>query len=236
MPLPKIEHPTFSINLPSSDQEVRFRPFLVREEKILLMAKQSNKPKDMVDAVKQVINNCIVEPKDLSVDDMPTFDLEYFFLKLRARSVNGVVTLSYRDLEDDKVYDFEINLDDVQVKRHADHTNKIKINEELGVILRYPTTDIYNRVDFTDDKDATMGTIKWCLESVFDAENVYPMKEYSSQEVDDFIQDLDIETLSGILKFLETIPKLHYEINYKNSLGNERKIVLDSLADFFTLG
>ena len=236
MPLPKIDHPVFSLNLPSNGKEIKFRPFLVREEKILLMAKESSNSKDMVEAVRQIIKNCIIEPKDLDVSALPTFDIEYFFVKLRARSVNNIVNLSYRDLEDNKIYDFDVNLDEVQVKRIEGHTNKIKINDKLGVVLRYPTTDIYTKVNFAEDQDASVGTIRWCLDSVFDEENVYLIKDYTPQEVDEFIFDLDVEALNGIMEFIRTIPKLHYEIKYKNSLGNEKTIVLDSLSDFFTLG
>lgn len=235
MPLPKLQHPIYELTLPSSGQQIKFRPFLVREEKILLIAKQSEDPKEIVRSVKQIINNCIVEPQ-LDVEELSTFDIEYFFLRLRSRSVNNIVSLSYRDFEDDKVYTVEVDLDDVVVKRDPNHTNKIKINEAVGLTLKYPSADLYNKMSVNDENEAAFAAIKWCIETVYDEDNVYPIKDFSEKEVDEFIQSLDVNSLEKILEFFRTMPKLHYEVKYINSLGHERAVELNTLSDFFTLG
>ena len=235
MPLPKLQHPIYELTLPSTNQQVKFRPFLVREEKILLMAKQSDDPKEIVRALKQIINNCIVEPQ-LDVEQLATFDLEYFFLKLRSKSVNNMVSLSYKDFEDDKVYTVEVDLDDVQIKRDPAHTNKIRINETVGLTLRYPSAEIYSKMSASDENEAALGAVKWCIDTVYDEDNVYPLKDFTDKEVDEFIQSLDVNSLERILDFFRTMPKLHYEVKYVNSLGNSRSIDLDTLSDFFTLG
>lgn len=235
MPLPKLQHPIYELTLPSTNQQVKFRPFLVREEKILLMAKQSNDPKEIVRALKQIINNCIVEPQ-LDIEQLATFDLEYFFLKLRSKSVNNMVSLSYKDFEDEKIYTVEVDLDDVQIKRDPNHTSKIKINETVGLTLRYPSAEIYSKMSTSDENEAALAAVKWCIDTVYDEDNVYPLKDFSDKEVEEFIQSLDVNSLEKILDFFRSMPKLHYEVKYVNSLGHTRVVELDTLSDFFTLG
>lgn len=235
MPLPKLQHPIYELTLPSSSQQVKFRPFLVREEKILLMAKQSEDPKEIVRSIKQIINNCVVEPQ-IDVEQLSTFDIEYFFLKLRSKSVNNIVSLSYRDLEDEKVYTVEVDLDDVQVKRDPKHSNKIKISEGIGLTMKYPSADLYSRMSVGNENEAAFSAVKWCIDTVYEDENVYSIKDFSEKEVEDFIQSLDVNSLEKILDFFRTMPKLHYEVKYTNSLGHVRVVELDTLSDFFTLG
>lgn len=235
MPLPKLQHPIYELRLPSTDESIKFRPFLVREEKILLMAKQSEEPKEIVNAIKQIINNCVVEPQ-IDVDKLSTFDIEYFFLKLRSKSVNNVVTLSYRDFEDEKVYTIDVDLDDVQIKRDLAHTNNIKINESIGLIMKYPSTEVYSKLTSNDGDELALGTIKACIDSVYDENNVYPLKDFSDKEVEEFLQNLDVNSLDKVLSFFRTMPKLHYEVKYVNSNGNTRTVELNTLSDFFTLG
>lgn len=235
MPLPKIQHPIYELTLPSTGQSVKFRPFLVKEEKILLMAKQSEDPKEIINSIKQIINNCVVEP-EIDVNKLATFDIEYFFLKLRSRSVNNVVSLSYRDFEDQKVYTVDVNLDDVEVKRTPEHTNVIKINDDVGMTLRYPSAEIYSKISKDDNDVLAFDAIKWCIETVYDENNVYEIKSFSEKEVEEFLQNLDVTTLEKVLDFFRTMPKIHYTVKYTNSLGHERAVELDTLSDFFTLG
>lgn len=235
MPLPKLQHPIYELTLPSTGDRVKFRPFLVREEKILLMAKQSEEPKEIVNAIKQIINNCTIEPQ-LDVEQLSTFDIEYFFLKLRSKSVNNVVSLSYRDFEDEKVYTVEVDLDDVQIKKDPDHTNNIKINESIGLVLKYPSADVYSKLAGETGDELALNTIKLCIESVYDENNVYPLKDFSDKEVEEFLQNLDVNSLEKVLNFFRTMPKLHYEVKYVNSLGHQRTVELNTLSDFFTLG
>ena len=237
MSLPKLSYPTFEVTVPSSSDKIKFRPFLVKEEKILLIAQTGGDAKEILNAIKQVVNNCIVTEK-FDVEKLTTFDLEYIFIKLRSKSVNNVIKLSYRDGEDDEVYDFEVDLDKVEMKMDPEHSNKIKINDEgLGMILKYPRTDMIEKIGKVDTEiDVFFEVLKYCIEKVYDAENVYDTKEYEAKDIEEFIQSLDVNTFKQIQRFFETTPKLYYEMEYKNKLGKDKKIVLQNLTDFFTLG
>jgi len=234
--LPKIGYPIFTLKLPSTDKEIKYRPFLVKEEKLLLMAQSSEDPKEIIGAIKQVISNCILS-EDVSVDELCTFDMEYIFIKIRAKSINNVIEVTYRDLEDDKRYTVEINLDEIEVKKETDHTNKIEINEQLGMVMKYPKTNVANNIESVDgETDLFFQILKGCIEKIYDSETVYDISEYSADELDDFIQQLDVKTFKKVQDFFATMPRLHYEVKYTNSLGKEKNIVLNNLTDFFTLG
>ena len=236
MALPKIDKPLFEMAIPSQNRMVKFRPFLVKEEKILLMAQQSGSEKEIVLAIKQILQNCVADDK-FDVDDLATFDLEYMFVKLRARSVNNVIKLSYEDLEDQKTYDFEVDLDDIDIIKNPEHTNKIKINDEVGIIMKYPSITLIDSVPETDDPLVVVDhLIKSCIDKIYDADNVYVAKEQPPEELREFIDNLDVQTYDKIRQFFDTLPRMHYEIKYENSLGNERVIELNKLSDFFTLG
>jgi len=232
MSLPKIDQPLFEMTIPSTQKKVKFRPFLVKEEKILLIAQQSDSDKDIIRAIKQVLNNCIVD--DVNVDDLATFDLEYMFLKLRAKSVNNVVKLSYRDNEDDKVYDFEIDLDEIEVKKTEGVINKIKINDEVGIIMQYPSASITEELgEYESEVDLLMFFIKKCIAEIYDSESVYVVKEQTEEELDQFIDSLDVSTFEKIREFFEAMPRLYHTLTYTNEMGNERVIELTNLKDFF---
>jgi hypothetical protein len=233
MSLPKLQHPIYDLNLPSTGQNVKYRPFLVKEEKVLLMAKQSGEQKDMIRAVKQIINNCVIEPK-IDVDSLATFDIEYFFLKLRCVSINNISTQSYRDLEDEKVYTVDVDLNEVVVRHDPEHTNNIKVNKTVGMVMKYPSADIYNKMS-TNTDEAALDVVRMCIESIYDEDRVYDVKSVSQEELDEFIGDLSVDALNSVLTFFRTAPKLFYEVKYTNSLGHERVVELNSLSDFFSL-
>lgn len=235
MPLPKIEHPIYSLVLPSTGKQVSFRPFLVKEEKILLMAKQGGDEREIIKALKQIINNCIVD-ENIDVEHFATFDIEYFFLKLRSRSVNNIVSLSYKDFEDEKVYTVDVDLEGVEVIKDPAHTNKIKLNGGIGVVMKYPSVEILNKLSSESEEEVAFDVIKQCIDTVYDQENVYNAKDFSEQEIDEFVQNLDVNSLEKMLEFFKTMPRLHYEVKYTNSLNQERVIPLNTLTDFFTLG
>ena len=236
MALPKIEHPTFDVRLPSNKKKIKLRPFLVKEEKILLMAMQSEDTEEIINSIKQVINNCIVTEK-IDVDELATLDLEYLFIKLRARSVNNVISLSYRDLEDNKKYDVEVNLDDVEIRYDEKHTNNIKINDSIGIILKYPTANVSSQIkDVKTETELFFKILKNCLDIIYESDNQYKVSDSTEAEIDEFLQSLDVKAFNKIQDFFTTMPKMHYEVKYVNSNGNERVIVLSTLNDFFTLG
>jgi hypothetical protein len=235
MPLPKLDKPLFELEIPSKNEKKLFRPFTVKEEKILLIAQQSGTEKDIVLAIKQVIQNCCQDDK-LELDKLATFDLEFIFLKLRALSVNNVITVSYRDNEDDKVYDFEIDLEQVIVKNSETKiSNTIEITDKIGMIMSYPSVKVLeNTPENCTVTELTEYLIRSCIESVYDEDTVYPTNESTPEELAEWLDDLDVETFDKIKTFFDNIPQMYYKIEYTNSLGSERKIELTTLNDFFT--
>lgn len=234
MALPKISAPILSFVIPSTQEIKKFRPFLVKEEKILLLA-QEGAESDTILALKQVITNCCHDSID--VDKLTTFDLEYIFLKLRAKSINNMVKLRFKDREDEKVYEFDVNLDDVEIKHNPEHTNTIKVNDEVGIIMRYPDVSMTNAM--TDIKSADelfTRVVTYCIDSIYDKEKVYPASEATAEELNEFIDSLDHNTFEKIQHFFDTMPKLYHELHYRNELGNDRTIKLESVKDFFMLG
>ena len=236
MALPKVDKPLFDLFVPSQNRTVKYRPFVVKEEKILLIAQQSGSEKDIVLAIKQVLQNCAQDPT-FDVDDLATFDLEYMFLKLRARSVNNVISVSYRDLEDDKIYDFEVDLDKVDITMPEKVTNKIKVSDDVGIIMKYPSVNILDDApENVPAAEVVEYLVRSCIDQIYDAENVYPIKEHTEEEVTEFIDDLDIEAFNKIREFFDNLPQMRYDIHYTNSQGNERTIELTTLSDFFIWG
>jgi hypothetical protein len=233
MSLPKIEYPIYNINVPSLKKTYTFRPFLVKEEKLLLMAKESDNPSDSLSAIKQVVNNCLLEKLD--INKLSIFDLEFIFLKLRAVSVDNKIKVSYKDSEDNKVYDFEIDLNTIEVNYPENIDNVIKINDKVGMTMKYPSASLYDDKEFLSlEKDYMFELIIRCIDNVFVEDEIYNVKDYKRQELEEFLENLDIKTFESVNEFLMTAPKIEHTIEYKNEMGNDRKIVLSSLNDFFS--
>lgn len=235
MPLPKIDQPLFEVRVPSSQKKILFRPFLVKEEKLLLIAQTSDDMADMIRAIKQVLQNCAQD--SLDVDDLTTFDLEYLFLKLRSRSVNNIVKLSYRDTEDNELYTFELDLDTIEVEMPENVDAKIKISDKAGLTMKYPSASITDKMGtFENEIDLMTFFIANCIDTVYDEESVYVMSEYSQEEIAEFLDSLNVATFEKIKGFFDKMPRLYHKISYKNSLGNDREIELTNLRDFFMWG
>lgn len=233
--LPKIQQPLFDITIPSTGETVLYRPYLVKEEKLLLIAQQSDNEMDILRAMRQVVNNCI-QKDNFEREDLTTFDLEYLFLKLRAKSVDNKVKVAYRDNEDDKVYEFEIDLDDIEVTFPENVDKKIKINDEVGMVMKYPSSKITDEMkEFDNEIELMMFFISKCIDSIYDTDNVYPSAEFDEKELNDFINSLDVQTFDKVRIFFENMPKLYHKIEYENSLGSKKEIELKNIKDFFTL-
>lgn len=232
--LPKIDYPITNINVPSLKTNFKFRPFLVKEEKLLLMARESDNAADILIAIKQIINNCSIDKK-LDINKLSLFDLEYIFLKIRAISVDNKVKVGFKDTEDGKIYDFEIDLNDVKVVFPEKNDNNIKISEKTGILMKYPPASLYDDKEFLNlDKDYMFELIIRCIDKIYNDEEVFEAKNYKKEELAEFLEVLDIKTFEAIQAFLINVPKLEYKINYKNSMENDREIILSSLNDFFT--
>jgi len=232
--LPKIAHPTFKIEIPSTKKRVSFRPFLVKEEKVLLMAKTSEDPTDILTAVKNVVAACCVE--DLDIDSLAIFDLEYIFLKIRSNSVSNKVNLIFQDTEDQKEYKFEVNLDSVKVVFPPDSSNKIVISDEMGIIMKYPPASLYDDKIFLNlQEDTLFELIVRCIDKIYIGDTIHESSSYKPEEIARWLDDMDSKTFEKIQLFLNSVPRMQHVLEYKNSLGHDRKIELNTLIDFFTL-
>ena len=234
MTLPKISYPTYTIKVPSTKKNVKFRPFLVKEEKLLLMAKESENNSDILLSIKQIVNNCCLD-ENFDNEKMTIFDLEYIFIKLRAFSVDNIVKVSYKDEEDGQNYEFEVDLNAVEVEFPEKNENNIKISDTFGILMKYPSASLYEDKDFLNlEKDYLFELIIRCIDKIYEGDNVFEAKNYTMKDLGDFLENLDSKTFVSIQDFLMNSPKLLHVMKYKNSLGNEKEIRLSSLNDFFT--
>jgi len=238
MALPKISAPRFGLTLPSNGKRISFRPFLVKEEKMLLMAAQSEDMLDMIDAVKDVISSCLINPDEtIDVEKLPYFDLEYIFLNIRAKSIGEVVKLEYRHtggvnyqgIKCEAVTPVEVNLETVNVIKEDDHTKTIQLDDNLGLELRYPTvTDVRMVSEGADEIEM----LAKCIVSVYDSDSVY--EPDNLQDSLDFIESLNNAQFTKIMRFIETMPKLKHTFTYTCvGCGQEDTVTLQGMSDFF---
>jgi hypothetical protein len=231
--LPKIEHPIHTIKIPSMDKEFKFRPFLVKEEKLLLIAKESEEPTDILVAIKQIVTNCCLD--ELDTDELTIFDLEYTFLKIRSFSVDNIVNISFRDVDDGQLYDFEIDLDTIKVVFPKQNDPNIKIDDNSGFIMKYPSAALYSDDTFLDiEKEHMFELIIRCVKQIYNGDEVYDSEDLSPEEIGDFLEALDLKTFSKVQEFLSNSPTMKHELFYTDSSGIDKKIVLRSLNDFFS--
>lgn len=236
MPLPKIMHPSFDFVIPSSGKRESFRPFLVKEEKILLMAKASEDSADIFRSIKQVVNNCALS-LTFDISKLTIFDLEYLFLRLRSVSVSNSVKVSYRDNEDSEIYDFEIDLKTIEIKFPDNIERNIKINDTMGIVMKYPAASLFDDEDYFKSGDqAYYELILRCIDKIFSGEDIYLASDYTHEDIENFIDECGIEVFTKIQAFMTNTPRLYHKLTYINKMGNERNIELTSLTDFFTLG
>lgn len=237
MALPKIDQPLFELTFPSNNNTVTFRPFTVKEEKLLLIAQQSGEQMEMVRAMAQVVNNCVQETS-FDVERLATFDLEYAFLKIRAVSVGNIINVAYRDNEDDEVYKFEVDLDDVEVLMPEEQEDKVKLTDTAGIKMRYPPASMINDVpkdEFEDGTELMLFFVINCIDFIYDGDTIYARNDYSYKEMQEFVENLPAKAFASIQEFFSNMPKLYHKIEYKNSKDNDRVIEMDNLRDFFPL-
>jgi len=233
--LPKIKHPTYYDHIPSTYETVKYRPFVTKEEKLILMAKMTEDVQDAIGAMKQVLQNCVLEPEDFDVGKLTTFDIEYLFLRLRSKSVGEMIELKYE--EDGVTYSANVNLPEVHVVETPGHTNIIPIANEgnIGLKMRYPDFDQLLKmsdIDLTAQKD-DYDLIVSCVECVFDGDEVSTWEDFNEEELKEFIGELPLEALEKIVGFFNTSPKLQHTVTFVSPEGEEKEIVLKGLADFF---
>ena len=236
MALPKLTTPTYELEIPSTDAKVKYRPFLVKEEKILMMAMESKTSADITQAVKDIVSECTFNK--VKIDDMPMFDVEYIFLNIRSKSVGEISKLKLLCPDDKKTYaDIEVNLNEVKVQVGDDHTNKIDLGNGMGMIMKYPTIDSFAESGIKDITPSNMlEVISTCILQIFEDEGkkVYDTKDQTKKEVIEWIEGLNTKQFQDVQKFFETMPKLKHEITIKNPKTKvESKIMLNGLNDFF---
>ena len=238
MPLPKISTPTYELTLPSTGKPIQYRPFLVKEEKVLVIALESEDTKQITTAIKNVIKSCI-QTRGIKVESLPTFDIEYLFLNIRGKSVGEVVEVNLVCPDDNETtVKAEINLDDIQVEKTEGHTNKIKIDNEIMMEMKYPSLDefIKNNFDMSggSDMDQSFELIASCIDKIYTADEVWTAADCTKKEIREFLEQMNSSQFKEIENFYTTMPKLSHTLeitNPKTKVTSE--VVLEGLASFF---
>jgi hypothetical protein len=237
MALPKMNAPLYNVTIPSNKKEVKFRPFLVKEEKSLLLAQQSEDPKVMINTLKSVIENCIVD--DVDVDKLATFDYEYLFTQIRAKSVGEIVELLFLcDTCDDDKAKAQVNLDisKFKVEFPEGHDNKISLFDDVGIVMNNPTLATLDKLEKIKEGDVNsiFDVVADCMESVYTTEEVFNTKDQTKQEVIDFLENLTQEQFKKIESFFLTMPKLQQKVEYNCPVCNKHHVkTMEGLASFF---
>jgi len=238
MPLPKISTPTYELELPSTGKPIKYRPFLVREEKLLVLAMESEDSKQITNAIKTVIKNCI-ETRGIKVESLPTFDIEYLFLNIRGKSVGEEVELSIICPDDGQTtVPVKILLDDIVVVKNPEHNNKIKLDDSLMMEMKYPSLDqfIKSNFDFNSDDvvNQSFDLISSCIDKVYNEEEVWDTRDVTKKELEEFLDQMNSNQFKQIEKFFETMPKLSHTLKVTNpNTGVESEITLEGLTSFF---
>ena len=235
MALPKLATPTYELEIPSTDEKIKFRPFLVKEEKILMMAMESKSNADITQAVKDIVQECTFNK--VKIDNMPMFDVEYIFLQIRSKSVGEVSKLKLLCPDDGKTYaNVEVNLNEVKVQVGDDHTNKIDLGNGMGMIMKYPTIDSFKESGIKDINPSNMlEVISTCILQIYEEEGkkVYDTKDQTKKEVTDWIEQLNSKQFKDVQNFFDTMPKLKHTVKVTNpNTGVESDVVIEGLQSF----
>ena len=234
MALPKIVAPTYELELPSNKKKIKYRPFLVKEEKVLLIAMDSGDEKQVTQAVVDVINACVTSR--IKIEDLPSFDLEYLFLKIRAASVGEEITVNVVCLDDNKTkVEHTININDVEVFKPKGHTDKVMINKNVGVIMKYPKLDHFIEFGVRGETDMDgLDIIVGCIDQIFDGEDVTESSDCTTKELKEFIESLTQRQFNKVSKFFETMPKLQHKFDVVNpNTKKSSTYTIEGLQSFF---
>ena len=238
MPLPKISTPTYEVELPSTGETIQYRPFLVKEEKVLVIALESEDTKQITTAIKTVIKNCILT-KGVKVETLPTFDIEFLFLNIRGKSVGEEIEVNVICPDDEQTTtSVTINLDDIKVQKNEEHTNKIKVDKSIMMEMKYPSLEqfIKNNFDFSDTNamDQSFELIASCINKIYTEDEVWSAADVTKKELNEFLEQMNSSQFKEIEKFFETMPKLSHKVKVTNPKTQvESEVVLEGLASFF---
>ena len=238
MPLPKLNTPTYELILPSSNRKVKYRPFLVKEEKILLIAMETEDEKQMQNAVKQILKNCILT-RGISVDKLAVFDIEYLFLNIRGKSVGEDITLNIVCPDDEETeVEVSVNVENVKIQKSDKHDPVIKLTDQVAIVMKYPSMEMFVKNNITGENQQKVDTIFDmtidCISQVVEGENVLEAKSFSKKELLEFVETFDTQQFQKIQDFFETMPKLSHKIKVVNPKTNvESEVVIEGLSSFF---
>ena len=238
MPLPKIATPTYELELPSTGKTVQYRPFLVKEEKLLVIALESEDTKQITTSIKAVIKACILT-KGIKVENLPTFDIEYLFLNIRGKSVGEELDVNIICPDDEKTQvKVTIDLDDIKCHKNEEHTNKIKLDDTIMMEMKYPSLDQFIKSNFDmkeeNQMEQSFDLIASCIDKLYSADEVWASEDCSKKEMSDFLEQLNSSQFKEIEKFFETMPKLSHEIVVTNPKTKKKStVVLEGLSSFF---
>jgi hypothetical protein len=241
--LPKIDVPLYDLILPLSKKKIQIRPFLVKEEKILLMATESEDESTILTAIKQIVNNCCLT-ESVDIELLPISDLEFIFFNLRARSISEVVELRYKCNnkihvgEEEKVcgnmVEFDVNILEIKPEIPENHTNKIEISPTMGVVMKYPNFKILDKISSTTESEMLIETTLACIDYIYDEDEIYYAKDVSKEELTDFLESMNRSQFLKLQEFFETIPKITKEIDFHcDKCGYDEKMVLEGIQSFF---
>ena len=236
MPLPTIVTPSYELTLPSNGKKIKYRPFLVKEEKILILAIESNSIKDISRAIKDVLKSCILT-KGVKIDELPTFDIEYLFLNIRSRSIGESIDLVITCPDDNETkVNKQIYIDEIQVKTNEDHNPDIKLDDTYTMRLKYPSLDqfIDENFNFDEAKDNSFDIISSCIEMVYSDEEAWEAKDCTKKELLEFVERLNSSQFKEVEKFFDTMPRISHDIEVENPNTKVKSTVkLEGLASFF---
>ena len=238
MPLPKIATPTYELELPSTGKTIHYRPFLVKEEKLLVLSLESEDTKQITTAIKNVIKSCI-STRGIKVEQLPTFDIEYLFLNIRGKSVGEELEVNLLCPDDNETYvPVTINIDDIQVTKNDDHISQIKLDDNLMMEMRYPSLSqfIKNNFDFNEanQMDQSFDLIATCIDKIYNEEEVWAASDCSKKEITEFLEGMNSSQFKEIERFFESMPKLSHDVKVKNpKTGVESTVTLEGLSSFF---
>lgn len=232
MALPKIDLPLYEVKLPSNGKSVKYRPFTVKEEKILLTAQESQSNSQMITSILQIVNNCLV---DYDVEDLSVFDIEYVLINIRSKSVDNNVEFEIEDPDTKERVKLNMDLSNVKVIKDERHTNKIKIDDTYTLILKYPSLEMIS--DMMDPEavtpEKTFDVLTSCIDKLATEDEIFNFKDFTKKEVNEFIESLHSDVVKKMKEFFDTIPKIRHEIPYVNSEGKEKTFVVEGLQSFF---
>ena len=238
MPLPKIATPTYELELPSTEETVQYRPFLVKEEKLLVIALESEDTKQITNAIKTLIKNCILT-KNIKVETLPTFDIEFLFLNIRGKSVGEEIEVNIICPDDNETQvSVKVDIDSIKIQRNEEHTNKIRVDKQIMMEMKYPSLEqfIKSNFDFKTENamEQSFDLIGSCVDKIYTEDEVWTASDVSKKELGDFLDQMNSTQFKEIEKFFETMPKLSHKITVTNPKTNiESEVVIEGLASFF---